>query len=188
MNEPILAGEGKDDWLPGEGFGGMHFVQRIATNARGRSNTEIARAWVETLTTAIRSVDDQTMITVGVIPWARVFKGAKPLFYAPEVGGPLDFVSVHLYPKAKELEDDLAALRVYEVGKPMVIEEIFPLSASLDETETFIARSREHVDGWISFYWGKSIEENEKAGDLKGAIVGGWLKRFRALSPYSSKK
>ena len=39
------------------------------------------------------------MITVGVIPWAQVFKGAKPLFYSPEVGGPLDFVSVHFYPE-----------------------------------------------------------------------------------------
>jgi hypothetical protein len=119
-----------------------------------------------------------------VIPWAQVFKGAKPLFYAPEVIGPLDFVSVHFYPKAGKRDDDLAALKVYEVGKPLVIEEIFPLSASLEETEAFIERSKEHVDGWISFYWGKTIGEYDKAGDFKGALVSGWLRRFRALSPY----
>jgi hypothetical protein len=79
--------------------------------------------------TAIRAVDQRHMITVGVIPWAQVFKGAKPLFYAPEVGGPLDFVSVHFYPKAVQVEESLAALRVYAVGKPLVIEEIFPLEA-----------------------------------------------------------
>jgi hypothetical protein len=186
MNERILTGgEGKKDWLPGKALGGKHFVQRITTDARGRTDKEIARAWVERLATAIRSVDDRHMITVGVIPWAQVFKGAKPLFYAPEVGGPLDFVSVHFYPKAGDLDGSLAALRVYEVGKPLVIEEIFPLKAGFEETETFIERSRAHVDGWISFYWGKTIEEYEKEGDLKSALVGGWLRRFRSLSPYS---
>jgi hypothetical protein len=186
MNEPILTG-GKEpgEWTPGPPLGGKYFVQRITRDMKGRTDKEVARAWVERLTTAIRSVDDRTMITVGVIPWAQVFKGAKPLFYAPEVCGTLDFVSIHLYPKAGKLEDDLAATRVYEVGKPLVIEEIFALSASADETATFIERSRDHVDGWISFYWGKSIEEYEKKRDLSGAIVSAWLKRFRALSPYA---
>ncbi len=187
MNEPVVTGgEGKTDWLVGKPLGGKYFVQRITTDARGRTDKEIARAWVERLTTAIRSVDDRTMITVGVIPWAQVFKGAKPLFYAPEVCGPLDFASIHLYPKAGKLDDDLAAMKVYDVGKPLVIEEIFPLSASFDETVTFIHRSRDHADGWISFYWGKTIDESKKAGDLKNAIVGDWLRRFRSISPYTS--
>jgi hypothetical protein len=185
MNEPILAGDKRQkDWLPGPPFGGKYFVQRITTDSRGRTDKEIARAWVERLATAIRSVDDRHMITVGVIPWAQVFKGAKPLFYAPEVCGALDFVSVHFYPKAGKLDDDLATLRVYEVGKPLVIEEIFPIAAGLEETGTFIERSRAHVDAWISFYWGKTIEEYTKAGDLNSAVVSGWLRRFRSLSPY----
>jgi hypothetical protein len=189
MNEPILTGgENSKEWLPGPPLGGMHFVQRITTDMRGRTDKEIARDWVARLTAAIRSVDDRHMITVGVIPWAQGFKGAKPLFYAPEVCGPLDFVSVHFYPKAGKLDDDLAALRVYEVGKPLVIEEIFPLGASFEETETFIERSRTHVDGWISFYWGRTIEEYDKVGDLKSALVSGWLKRFRSLSPYAPSK
>ena len=73
----------------------------------------------------------------------------------------------------------------YEFGKPLVIEEIFPLGAGYEETEAFIERSRAHVDGWISFYWGKTIEEYEKAADPKAALVAGWLRRFRALSPYA---
>jgi Cellulase (glycosyl hydrolase family 5) len=185
MNEPILAGgDGKTDWLPGEPLGGKHFVQRLTIDAHGRSDHEIALAWVDRLTKAVRSVDDRHMITVGVIPWAQVFKGAKPLFYAPDVGGPLDFVSVHFYPKKDQLDADLDALKVYEVGKPLVIEEIFPLSASLEQTEAFLERSRSHVDGWISFYWGKTIDEyDKKKGDLTAAIVSAWLKRFRALAP-----
>ena len=184
MNEPIVSGgEGKREWLPGEALAGKHYVQRITTDARGRGDREIARAWVEKLASAIRSVDDTHMITVGVIPWAQVFKGAKPLFYAPEVCGPLDFVSVHFYPKAVDVEESLAALRVYEVGKPLVIEEIFPLEAGIEKTEDFIKRSRSHVDGYISFYWGKTIAENKRKGDIGGALVAEWLERFSELSP-----
>jgi hypothetical protein len=189
MNEPVVGGgDAKKDWLPGEPLAGKHYVQRITIDPRGRTDKEIAKAWVGRLTAAIRSVDDQHMITVGVIPWAQVFKGAKPLFYSPEVGGPLDFVSVHFYPKKDELEASLAALRVYEVGKPLVIEEIFPLGADVEQTEAFIERSRGHVDGWVSFYWGKTIDENRQKGDVGGALVAAWLERFRALSPYAGRE
>jgi Cellulase (glycosyl hydrolase family 5) len=185
MNEPILdGGDNKNDWLPGEGMAGKHYVQRITKDLKGRTDKEVARAWVAKLAEAIRSSDRQAMITVGVIPWAQVFKGAKPLFYAPEVCKPLDFVSVHFYPRTGKLDDDIIALKAYEVGKPLVVEEFFPLSASFEETEAFMKQAKPIVDGWISFYWGKSIEENEKKGDMSGALVAGWLKRFRAMSPY----
>ncbi len=185
MNEPIVSGgDQKKDWLPGQPLGGKHFVQRITIDPRGRTDMEIAQAWVAKLAAAIREVDQRHMITVGVIPWAQVFKGAKPLFYSPEVGKPLDFVSVHFYPKEVDIEASLAALRVYEVRKPLVIEEIFPLEAGVEKTERFIEESRRHVDGWISFYWGKSIDENRRKGDLGGALTAQWLERFRAMSPY----
>ncbi len=184
MNEPIIAGgNDKTDWLPGKPLGGKHFVQRLTIDARGRSDKEIAKTWVQKLAGAIRSVDQRHMITVGVIPWAQVFKGAKPLFYSPEVGGPLDFVSVHFYPKQVDVEESLAALRVYEVGKPLVIEEIFPLDAGIEKTGQFIEKSRPFVDGYISFYWGKTIEQNRKKGDLNGTIMAEWLERFGAMFP-----
>jgi hypothetical protein len=190
MNEPVGPPGEKEavkSWLVGEPLGGKYFVQRITLEARGRDNREIARAWIARLTSAIREVDDRTLVTVGVIPWAQVFKGAKPLFHDPEVGEPLDFVAVHFYPKAGKLDETIEALKVYEVGKPLVIEEIFPLGASLDETVEFIERSRPIVDGWVSFYWGKTIEESEKAGDMHGAIMAAWLKRFRDLAPAMTK-
>jgi hypothetical protein len=188
MNEPVLAGDKKKEteWLTGE-FGGKYFVQRITLDLAGRTRHEVARDWVKKLTSAIRTVDDRHMITVGVIPWAHVFKGAKPLFYAPDVGGPLDFVSVHFYPKKGDVAGSLAALAVYEIGKPLVIEEIFPLGCSIEEAAAFIDGSRTHVDGWISFYWGKTIEENERQGDIKGALIGNWLRYFRSQSPHVPK-
>jgi hypothetical protein len=183
MNEPIIGGGEKDgSWLAGE-LGGKYFVQRIALDLAGRTREDIAREWVQKLTAAIRSVDDRHMITVGVIPWAYVFKGAKPLFYAPEVGKPLDFVSVHFYPTAGDVAGALEALKVYDVGKPLIVEEIFPLSCSIEEAGEFIDASRTHCDGWVSFYWGKTIEQNAAAGDLKGAVIAQWLKYFRAHAP-----
>lgn len=184
MNEPILGGgDGKEKWLPGEPLGDKYYVQRITIDVRGRSDQAIARDWVARLAGAVRSVDDRTPITVGEIPWSQVFPGAKPLFHSPEVGGPLDFASVHLYPRKGKLDEDIAALKAYEVGKPLVIEEFFPLQSSFEEAEAFLARSRPIADGWLSFYWGKSIAESKAKGDLGGAILAGWLERFQALAP-----
>ena len=142
MNEPILPGKkSESEWLAGE-FGGKHFVQRISLGLDERTRTEVAAKWVKHLTDAIRSVDRRHMITVGVIPWAMTFKNGKPLFYSPEVGGPLDFVSVHFYPQKDQVDSAIAALKTFELGKPIVIEEIFPLKASIEQTTEFIDRSK----------------------------------------------
>ncbi len=187
MNEPIGGGgEGKKDWLPGKPLGGKYFVQRITLDLRGRTEREVARAWVERLTSAIRSVNERHLITVGVIPWAQVFKGARPLFYAPEVRGPLDFVSVHFYPKAGKIQDDLTALKVYDVGKPVVIEETFPLSCSIAEFERFIEGSRGVASGWIGFYWGKPLEELRASKTIADAMTRGWLEFFQRRRRKSS--
>jgi hypothetical protein len=181
MNEPVLPGEKPEtEWLAGA-LGDKHFVQRIALDLGSRTRTDVAKAWVAELAAAIRQVDDRHMITVGVIPWAYVFKGAKPLFYSPEVGGPLDFVSVHFYPKNNDVAGALAALRVYEVGKPLVVEEIFPLSCSIDEAGQFIDGSRSFADGWISFYWGETLEENRGGKEIQHAIMAQWLEYFQSL-------
>ena len=126
------------------------------------------------------------MTTVGVIPWALTFPGAKPLFHGPEVGRALDFVSVHFYPKSGEIEKALEALAVYDVGKPLVVEECFPLSSSVEELGEFIDGASRRVDGWMSFYWGRTIAEHQASGSMKGAIVAGWLREFRARSPFKT--
>lgn len=191
MNEPILGGgKGPADWTPGEPLGGKYFVQRITNDVRGRSDREIARAWVEKLGEAIRSVDDKVMITVGVIPWAQVFPGATDPFHSPEAGRPLDFASIHLYPKKGKLEKDLKVLKSFDNGKPVLIEEIFPLQAGFEETEEFLMKSRTVADGWVSFYWGKTIEDLEATKEMPGAVVAAWLRRFRKLAEdpaFSSK-
>ena len=180
MNEPILPGKKKaTDWLGGES-GGKHFVQRIALDLAGRTRQQVAKAWVDKLAAAIRRHDQRHMITVGVIPWALTFPGAKPLFYAPEVGAKLDFVSVHFYPKTGEVDKALKALAVYDVGKPLVIEEMFPLKCGLPELDRFVTQSAKTVDGWIGFYWGHTLEEYRiDKPSLKSAVMLQWLGYFQ---------
>jgi hypothetical protein len=185
MNEPVLPGDKvESDWLAPP-MGDKHFVQRISLDLAGRSREAVAQAWVATLADAIRQVDKRHMLTVGVIPWAYHFPGAQPLFYSAQVGGPLDFVSVHFYPKRGEVDQALDALQVYEVGKPLVIEEIYPLEAGGEEVLQFVDRSKPFTDGWVSFYWGQTIDQCAARGDLGGALQAAWLKQFRDQSPLS---
>ncbi|WP_425398082.1 cellulase family glycosylhydrolase [Aeoliella sp.] len=182
MNEPIIAGkEPTDEWLAGP-LGDKYFVQRITLDRRGREPQEIAQKWVEQMVAAIRRHDKEHLVTVGVIPWVFAFGGGKPLFYAPDVAEPLDFVSVHFYPERGKVDAALKALKAYDIGKPLVVEEIFPLKADHDEVELFIRRSSTHTDGWISFYWGARAEELRKEGSLSAAITAAWLERFSKLS------
>lgn len=185
MNEPILPGEDKaeTEWLAGE-FAGKNFVQRIALDLAGRSRERVAKAWVDRQVAAIRKHDGLHMITVGVIPWALTFPNAKPLFYSKEVAENLDFVSVHFYPKSGEVDKALAVLAAYDIGKPLVVEEMFPLSCSLEELDAFVDGSRRIADGYLGFYWGKTLEQYDaEKADLSSEITSGWLKYFRTEAP-----
>ncbi len=184
MNEPVVPGEANDGWLAGE-LGGKHFVQRLTLEPGDRTPRAIAKAWVDQLAGAIRREDPDRLITVGVIPWALVWPKAKPLFYSPEIAPALDFVSVHFYPKAGEVDRAIEALSVYDLGKPLVIEETFPLHCPREEMIEFLTRSRAVAEGWISFYWGKTAAELESdpGGGITAAVVAGWLRTFEELAP-----
>lgn len=179
MNEPILAGakNKETEWLAGE-FAGKHFVQRITLDLAGRTREQVAKAWVDKLVAAIRKHDQHHLITVGVIPWAHTWPKARPLFYSKQVSENLDFASVHFYPKKGEVNKALKALSIYDVGKPLVVEEMFPLKCSLEELGNFVDDSRATADGWIGFYWGKTPHECRRSGTLVDAITAAWLEFF----------
>lgn len=184
MNEPVVSEDKKGrDWTPGA-FGDRYFVQRITLDFHGRTPQAIAKAWVEKMVAAVRAEDRDHLITVGAIPWAMTWPNAKPLFYSREVSEKLDFVSLHFYPKTGEVDKALTALGVYTIGKPIVIEEMFPMNCSTDDLDKFIEGSKKLAAGWISFYWGKSIAElkNEKR-DIAGEITLQWLERFQKKTP-----
>ncbi len=196
MNEPIPSGGPNDDWLPGQPLDGKYYVQRLTTDMSGRTEQEIAKEWIAELSAAIRAVDQRHMITVGVVPWEETFgPGAKSAFCDPDVSAGLDFLCVHYYPRQGKLDEDLAFLKRYDTGKPLVLEEIYPLSADVGTTEEFVRRSRMDADGWISFFWGKTPLEYDKEAEISGvwdgksdkeagikaAMAGNWLRHFTAL-------
>ncbi len=103
MNEPILPSDKpgekpEKEWLAGgtgrQTFCPTHHARHARSHARAGG-----RSVGQKLTEAIRAVDKEHLITVGVIPWSHVFPGAKPIFYAPGPAKYLDFVSIHIYPK-----------------------------------------------------------------------------------------
>jgi dienelactone hydrolase len=184
MNEPIVpAGARKPgDWLTGE-LGGFNYCQFISLDQAARSRPEIARQWAAQLAAAIRKHDRRHLITVGLLPnslpgsaWASGFEPRK-------VAAKLDFICVHLYPKTGQLAEDLKTLKGFQIGKPLVIEETFPLACNAADLREFISRSRDYATGWIGFYWGQTPSELSKSSSISDSLTAAWLKLFHEVKP-----
>jgi hypothetical protein len=180
MNEPVIP-EGKrkpGEWLTGE-LAGFSYVQHISLDQSGRSRPEIARQWARKMVAAIRKHDRRHLVTVGLLPDPEGSSGFVPDKIAPE----LDFLCVHVYPDRKRMAEDLKMLGAFRTGKPLVIEEIFPLRCGIDELRQFIDDSRKHVSGWLGFYWGKPPEELRKSKEIGDALLLGLLEVFQKGRP-----
>jgi hypothetical protein len=112
------------------------------------------------------------------LPTDRFYSGFDPAKIAPEV----DFISVHLYPESGKLEDDLRRLEQFNAGKPVIIEEIFPLKCTARELGEFIRKSQSHAAGWIGFYWGQTPAELKAVNTLAAALTRDWLLLFEELN------
>lgn len=180
MNEPVVAsGKRKPgEWLGGA-FAGKHFVQFITLDAAGRVPHTVASEWIRTLTKAIRQHDARHLVTVGLVDWSLDRPGLRSGFVPDKIAADLDFICVHLYPKKGEVPKAIETLRGFAVGKPVVIEETFPLQAGLPEFGQFITESRTVASGWVGFYWGKTPAELRKANTIGDAIMLGWLEFFQ---------
>jgi hypothetical protein len=180
MNEPVVpGGKRKDgDWL-GPPFAGKHFVQFVTLDQADRPRPAIARQWVHHLAVAIREKDKRHLLTVGLVDWSLDRKGLTSGFVPEKVAGDHDFVSVHLYPKAGKVDEALKTLAGFAVGKPVLVEETFPLACSPKELEAFIEGSKKHAAGWLGFYWGKTPEELRRSNTILDALILGWLELFQ---------
>jgi hypothetical protein len=185
MNEPVVRGgqRKEGDWL-GPPFGEFHYVQFITLDQKSRPRPEIARAWVEALTKAIRRVDADHLITVGLVDWSLGRPGLTSGFIPATVAPALDFLCVHLYPKAGKLDEAIDVLKGFHaVGKPVLIEETFPLRCGAPEFRQFLERSKPLAAGWVGFYWGQTPEELKKVRTIPAAMTLGWLEIFRQGRP-----
>ena len=144
-----------------------------------RFRESIARRWVERQVQAIRAVDPNHLITLGMIQWSFPYSRATwepdplaPSWYSAfnphRLADLLDFVSIHFYPvlgdpatpallKANE-EYLQAVLHFADVGKPVVLEEF----------------------GWPPGTW------NERVLQVTEGLASGWLSWPFADSPAST--
>jgi CubicO group peptidase (beta-lactamase class C family) len=183
MNEPVSpAGRrGPGDWLGPPFAGKYHYVQMISLDQSGRPRPEIAREWIRKLTGAIRKHDRRHLITVGLVDWSLDRPGLTSGFVPAAIAPELDFLCIHLYPKAAKVGEALDVLRGFAAaGKPVVIEETFPLSAGPDDFRRFLVESRGTASGWIGFYWGQTPEECRRSDDFGAKLTLAWLEIFQA--------
>ncbi len=172
VNEPAVATGAYNPnypWIVDSAYGGYYFVQRIALDLNGRTRKEVAKAWIDRMVTTIRQHDPRTLISIGVIPFAIKYENAQPLFYDPLVAENLDLVCLHTYPTPDAADNRARAQRIskYEIGKPILIEEIYNHISGHPLMVDFIEDSlAAGVDGWISFYQGKTIEELYEDGSV----------------------
>lgn len=174
-------------WPSGSRFGGFDFLQYIALDPADRTREEIARQWIERLTSAIRTQHRDALITVGLLPWSRKMKHLSG-FIPEKIAPQLDFIAVHIYPDAKLPEEAMEALRICAVGKPVVIEETFPLSCSVPQLEQFLRDSREIATGWIGHYDGTPLAgydaiERDGTLSLPQSIYREWQRLMQRLKP-----
>ena len=116
-----------------------HFVQFITLDQEDRPRPDIARAWVETLVDGDPQGGPRHLITVGpgglepgppgLTSGLRPGEGRRPT---------LDFLCVHLYPETGKVDEAIEDAQGLRVGKPVVIEETFPLDVRAEEFETFL--------------------------------------------------
>ena len=185
MNEPVVPGGAhkREDWL-GAGFGDKFFVQFIALETKNRARHDIAREWIAKLVSAIKKHDQRHLITVGLVPWSLDRPGLTSGFVPDKIADKLDFIAMHIYPESGRLPEALTTVRGFaEVGKPVVIEEIFPLKCTARELGAFIDNSRSHAAGWIGFYWGRTPGEYRPPKTISDAMTLGWLELFQKKTP-----
>ena len=176
MNEPVSPRNKGADWHPGEGLGGFHYVEHISLDPKGRSPDEIARAWIATLTAPIRARDPGRLVTAGTFFLFDVPHGFT--LGSPAGVEGLDHYSVHMYPKDGTVAKQVALLKSLPDGKPVVIEEMFPMNCSFETFQEFIRASRVRASGWMGFYWGRSREDMRGSSEFLDALMTRWLDWF----------
>jgi hypothetical protein len=155
MNEPISpSGPGKV-WHGGQPLGGFYYVESLSLDPGKRTRPELTREWMRTLIPSIRKNDPSRLITCGMFFLFEVPAGLTLTPDPRSLAEDLDYFSVHLYPKDASVDSNLELLTTLRVGKPIVIEETFPLGCSMPSFRRFFLGTRETVSGWIGFYWGR---------------------------------
>jgi hypothetical protein len=185
LNEPLASPDARHsgDWIHPYVLDGLHYVEYINLEPAGRKPPEIARAWLRQMTRAIRKHDARHLVTVGLI-WIENSRPEVWTGFAPDqIGSEVDFLAVHVYPETGKVNVALDSLRRYRVGKPLVIEETFPMKCTPAEYSNFIQASRGIASGWVAQYWGLTPQDLDGKADGVSRLLLESLKLFQSLNP-----
>ena len=184
-NEPVVPGDPQKpgEWMFGH-LGQYWYCQYLTLDPAGRDRGEIARAWVRQMSAAIKRHDHDALITVGMLPFTsspgQPSLGVDP----PGLADLLDLICVHVYPKPPPFEQAMSILEKFDTtGKPLIIEETFPMECAAKDMAAFIDASKKHADGWIGFYWGQTPEELKSSTQPVDVTTRGWLDMFKQYHP-----
>lgn len=178
VNEPAAIGKPSDGWYMGR-MGEVEFCQRLSLDPGDRDADQIFREWIASMVAAIRKHDRSGLVTMGMLPFPGAYKAASEQ---------LDFVSPHLYPKSGKVTEELAVLKQFAWGKPIVIGETFPLSCSAEDEREFLLNSRDSAKGWLG-HWPdqppSELAEKKRAGNatIADEVWLSWVKLFEELGP-----
>jgi endo-1,4-beta-mannosidase len=154
-------------------------VQFVSLDPAGRKRSEVARDWIDTLVAEIRSIDRQHLVTVGLVEWSLDRPGLTSGFIPAEACSRLDFLAVHLYPERGKLEAARETLRLFQSsGKPVLVEETFPLKATGAEFATFLDHCDRAGVGILGFFWGQTPAELMPPATIADALLKEWLEEF----------
>ena len=179
MNEPVAGGNRKDGWYGGR-MGDYEFVQHLSLDQGDRPQSESSKDWTHIMVSAIHKHDQVHPITIGMLPaWGLPVN---------VVGPELDFIAVHIYPAAGKVADALNNLKQFDIGKPIVVEETFPLSCGVPDERDFLLQSRGIAAGWLGQYPNETPDQLlalQRSGKITIAqsVYRAWIDLFREIGP-----
>jgi len=89
---------------------------------------------------------------------------------------------VHVYPESGRVDKAVRTVQRFDVDKPVLVEETYPLHCSVDELEQFMTDPANAADGFLGFYWGDPPEELAGSEDLRDALQHDWLTLFEQIT------
>jgi len=156
INEPVVSSGCCPDticctWYPENGqFGGYQFVQNISITY-GRPYWESIGSWTDVMTNGIRTKDQQTMITVGLLPLGPI----------NSIASHFDIVSTHIYPESGNITQSVNYVINNQSDKPFLISEFFNLACDTTGLGEFLSGADGYYHGVIGHYFGRTLEEHD---------------------------
>jgi hypothetical protein len=100
----------------------------------------------------------------------------------------MDAVDKPIYPQAGKVAEALKNLKQFDIGKPIVVEETFPLSCGVTDEREFLLKPRDIAAGWLGQYPGETPDELlalQRSGKMTivQSIYFAWIELFRHLTP-----